>query len=202
MRTMMRVLRTLIPATFLFLLSVAAAAGQDSTQLTVTVFDTTGARVTDAAVVLTRATEQCAETTGRDGSVTVRGLATGAWTVDVSRDGFVPVRRPVVVQSTPVAVAVTLEVGGIRQNVIVQAARPEDALQLDASAAGGTRLDIPVRELPASLTVITQDLMQERGVNNAMEATELAPGITTFMDSGSIPGINSRGFSSTAGSVR
>jgi iron complex outermembrane receptor protein len=111
------------------------------------------------------------------------------------------VRRPIVVQATPVAVSIALEVSGVRQTVIVEAARPEDPLQLDSSAAGGTRLDIPVRELPASLTVITQDLMQERGINNAMEATELAPGITTFVDSGSIPGINARGFSSTAGSV-
>ena len=201
MRTMMRVLGTLIPLVILVLVCVPAAADQDSTQLTVTVSDTTGARVTDAAVVLTHGTEQRAETTGRDGSVTVRGLATGAWTVEVSRDGFVTVRPPVVVQTTPVAVAVTLEVGGVRQNVIVEAARPEDALQLDAPASGGTRLDIPVRELPATLTVITQDLLQERGINNAMDATELSPGITTFMDSGSIPGINVRGFSSTAGSV-
>ena len=201
MRRFTRVLGTLIPAAFHALASIPAAAAQDSTQLTITVVDATGARVADAAVVLSRSSEQRADTTTRDGSLIVRGLATGAWTVDVSRDGFVPVRRPVVVQSTPVALTVTLEVGGIRQNVIVEASRPVDALQLDASASGGTRLDIPVRELPATLTVITQDLLQERGVNNTTDATELAPGVTTFVDSGSIPGINVRGFSSTAGSV-
>jgi iron complex outermembrane receptor protein len=193
--------RAFFSIALLVLTCFPAAAGQDSAQLTVTVVDASGGRVTDAAVVLTRGTEQRAVVTGSDGSVSVRGLTTGGWTVEVSKDGFVTVRRPVVVQSTPVAVTVALEVGGVRQNVIVEAARPEDPLQLEAPAAGGTRLDIPVRELPASLTVITQDLMQERGINNAMDATELAPGITTFVDSGSIPGINSRGFSSTAGSV-
>lgn len=200
MRTVRRALGVVMPLALLALGS-APAAGQGSTQLTVTVSDPSGARVANAAVVLLRDTNQRAEATDSDGSVTVRGLATGAWTVEISRDGFVTARRPVVVQSTPVSVAVTLEVGGLRQNVIVEAARPEDALQLDASAAGGTRLDIPVRELPASLTVITQDLMQERGVNNAMEAAELSPGITTFVDSGSIPGFMVRGFSSSAGSV-
>jgi iron complex outermembrane receptor protein len=201
MRTLPRLAGISIRVALLSVLSTTLAFAQESTELRVTVSDTSGARVGDAAIVLTRATEQRAVVTSADGVVTIRGLATGAWTLEVSRDGFITVRRPVVVQATPVAVAITLEVGGLRQTVVVEAARPEDALQLDASAAGGTRLDIPVRELPASLTVITQDLMQERGVNNAMEATELAPGVTTFMDSGSIPGINVRGFSSTAGSV-
>jgi len=43
------------------------------------------------------------------------------------------------------------DIAGVRQNVFVEASRPEDALQLDSSASGGTRLDIPVRELPAAL---------------------------------------------------
>jgi outer membrane receptor protein involved in Fe transport len=98
--------------------------------------------------------------------------------------------------------AVTLEVGGVTQNVLVEAASPSaDQIQLEAAATGGTRLAIPVRELPSTLTIITQDLLQERGVGSATEATELSPGITTFVDSGSIPGINARGFSSTSGAV-
>jgi iron complex outermembrane receptor protein len=200
MRTIWRAPRV-ICALALLAFFPATATSQSATQLTVTVADPSGARIADAAVVLSRDTEQRAEVTDRDGVVIVRGLAVGAWTLDVTRDGFTSIRRPVVVQNTPVSILVSLEVGALRQNVIVEAARPEDALQLDASAAGGTRLDIPVRELPASLTVITQDLMQERGINNAMEAAELSPGITTFMDSGSIPGFQVRGFSSSAGSV-
>lgn len=189
-------------ACVLLILSMVPVAAQESTQLTVVVVDRSGGTVRDAAVVITRDSDARAAATDGDGRAIVRGLATGAWTVEVSRDGFATVRRPVVVQVTPVTLTVTLEISGVRQNVIVSAAAPpEDALQLTASAAGGTRLDIPVRELPASLTVITQDLMQERGVNNIADAVELAPGITTFVDSGSIPGINSRGFSSTNGSV-
>ena len=96
-----------------------------------------------------------------------------------NREGFAPLRRPVVVQSRPVSVRLRLEVADVHQTVLVEALRPEDALQLDAAATGGTRLDIPVRELPASLTIITQDLMQERGISTAEEATELAPGVVT-----------------------
>jgi iron complex outermembrane receptor protein len=200
MRTIRRVLGMLIPAALVVLWSSVAAA-QGGTQLTVTVTDPMGARVPNAAVVISNLTETRSEVTDGDGAVIVRGLATGAWTLEVARDGFQTVRRPVVVQATPVTANVVLELGGVRTNVTVTAARPEDALQLDGTASGGTRLDIPLRELPASLTVITQDLMQERGINSVMDATELSPGVTTFIDSGSIPGINVRGFSSTSGAV-
>jgi hypothetical protein len=168
-----------------------AAQTSGSTQLTVTVTDTSGARVPDAAVVLTRANGEHTSTTNADGIATFQGIATGAWTVEVVKQGFLTRQRRVAAQSTPTSVTVVLEVGGLAENVLVQAAAPaEDALQLDAAATGGTRLDIPVRELPATLTVITQELMQERGIDNATEALELAPGVTTFADSGSIPGIN------------
>jgi len=182
--------------------AAAAAQTSGSAQLTVTVTDTSGARVPDAAVILIRSNSEFTATTNGDGSATFQGLLTGPWTVEVVKQGFLTRQRRVGVQSTPTSVTVALEVGGVAENVLVEAAAPaEDALQLDAAATGGTRLDIPVRELPATLTVITQELIQERGINNATDATELAPGVTTFADSGSIPGINVRGFSSTSGAV-
>lgn len=194
------------PRALIVLLLVCACApvvfaGQSQARLTVAVADPTGARVAGAEVVVSNAGERRSATTDAAGVAVLDALTIGAWTMAVSSPGFETRMRPVVVQASPQAITVVLDVAGVRQDVVVQAARPEDALQLDASAAGGTRLDIPVRELPASLTVITQDLLQERGVNNAMEALELSPGITTYVDSGSIPGIQVRGFSSSAGSV-
>jgi iron complex outermembrane recepter protein len=190
---------------FVIVVSCAAAAAAQnsaSAQLTVTVTDTSGARVPDAAVILSRSNSEHTSTTNADGVATFQGVLTGPWTVEVVKDGFLTRQRRVAVQSAPTSVSVALEVGGVTEKVLVQAAAPaEDALLLDAAATGGTRLDIPVRELPATLTVISQELIQERGINNATDATELAPGVTTFADSGSIPGINVRGFSSTSGAV-
>ena len=199
-----RVFRAVLPLAFILSFVLPAAAGQSpgSTQLTITVSDPSGARVADAAVIFMRPTEERTAVTSAEGTATVRGLATGAWTVEVVKQGFITRQRRVVVQSTPTTVAMTLEVGGLEESVLVEAASPvEDALLLDAAATGGTRLDIPVRELPATLTLITQELIQERGVNNVTEAIELAPGLTTYVDSGSIPGINVRGFNSSSGAV-
>lgn len=190
---------------FIIALSLAASAAAQvptTTQLTVTVTDTSGARVPDAAVVAIRSNSQQTTITNADGVATFQGLSTGAWTLEVAKQGFLTRQRRVAVQSTATTVNVILDVTGLAERVLVEALAPAaDALQLDAAATGGTRLDIPVRELPATLTVITQELIQERGINNVTEATELAPGVTTFGDSGSIPGINIRGFSSTSGAV-
>jgi len=73
--------------------------------------------------VPTRGNQERAVVTGGDGTIAVPGLAVGTWTLEVSRDGFLLVRRPVVIQTTPVSVRLTLEVGGLRQSVTVEASR-------------------------------------------------------------------------------
>jgi hypothetical protein len=80
---------------FIVLLTSPSAAAQapGATQLTITVNDTSGARVADAAVVLLRPTDQRTIVTGADGTATIRGLATGAWTVEVAKSGFLTRQR-------------------------------------------------------------------------------------------------------------
>ena len=90
----------------LFVLRFAAAlifAVQTSApaQLTLTVTDATGARVANAAVVLSNAVEQRTFTTGPEGTVELRDVPTGEWTLRVTKDGFIPQMRPVVIQGVP-----------------------------------------------------------------------------------------------------
>jgi hypothetical protein len=56
----------------------------------------------------------------------------------------------------------TLEVTGPQESVVVETTAGADPLKLESAATGGTLLDIPVRELPATLTIVSQELMQER----------------------------------------
>ncbi|MCX6612731.1 MAG: TonB-dependent receptor, partial [Acidobacteria bacterium] len=69
------------------------------------------------------------------------------------------------------------------------------ALQLDSTATGGTLLNIPVRELPASISIISQQMMQERGVRSSLEAAEQSVGMIAGNSVGSIPSFTTRGFS-------
>lgn len=68
------------------------------------------------------------------------------------------------------------------------------SLPLDAVAGSGSRLGLTNRELPASISVITQEMMQLRGLRTAVEAVEAAVGMTGGTNFGSIPTYSTRGF--------
>lgn len=68
------------------------------------------------------------------------------------------------------------------------------SLPLDANPLTGSRLGLANRDLPASVSVVTQELIQLRGARTAIEAIESAVGMTGGMGSGSIPSYTTRGF--------
>ena len=68
------------------------------------------------------------------------------------------------------------------------------SLPLDAAPATGARLGLAVRDLPASVSVITQEMMQLRGLRTAVESVESAVGMTGGTNFGSIPTYSTRGF--------
>jgi iron complex outermembrane receptor protein len=68
------------------------------------------------------------------------------------------------------------------------------SLPLDAVVNSGSRLGLTNRELPASVSVITQEMMQLRGLRTAVEAVEAAVGMTGGTNFGSIPNYSTRGF--------
>ncbi len=68
------------------------------------------------------------------------------------------------------------------------------SLPLDAVATSGSRLGLTNRELPASVSIITQEMMQLRGLRTAVEAVEAAVGMTGGTNFGSIPTYSTRGF--------
>src|SRR5688572_13461951 len=187
----------LIP-TLLTLGGSAAAQTPDPTRgtLTVVVSDTTGARVADASVVLTRGAERRTMTTGGEGTARFSNLASGEWIVTVFREGFSNTARTVSVTPRTLDVPVSLEVAGFAETIQVGSETgPPTQIPLNAPATGGSRLDIPVRDLPASLFLIGQPLIQERGARSVEEAVQLAVGMQASTGVGSIPGYNTRGWS-------
>jgi iron complex outermembrane receptor protein len=75
------------------------------------------------------------------------------------------------------------------------------SLPLDAAASSGSRLGLANRELPASVSVVTQEVMQLRGFRTAVEAVEGAVGMTGGTQFGSIPGYATRGFTGNSVSI-
>lgn len=68
------------------------------------------------------------------------------------------------------------------------------SLPLDAVATSGSRLGLTNRELPASVSVVTQEMMLLRGLRTAVEAVEAVVGMTGGTQFGSIPNYSTRGF--------
>ena len=80
------------------------------------------------------------------------------------------------------------------EEVRIQASRTADTLQLDQTNDTGSRLGISARDLPASLTTITHDVIELRGARTINEAIYAAVGMTSALGSGSIPNYSTRGF--------
>lgn len=66
--------------------------------------------------------------------------------------------------------------------VLVEGQRPllagTGSLNLEQPSQGSSRLGLTLREIPASINVITQETMQERGLRTVSEAIQAAPGVT------------------------
>ena len=174
-----------------------AAQAQTPSQLTITVSDATGGRVANTPVVLSRGTQEFGGTANDEGVLVLRDVAAGEWTLTIQKEGFLQYHQPVTVGNGALDVPVTLEVAGLNQILQIETTvGPPNPIQLDTTATGGTLLDIPVRELPASLSLIPQELIQERGARSAIEAVQLTVGMVGSTGVGSIPGFSTRGWGS------
>jgi iron complex outermembrane receptor protein len=66
--------------------------------------------------------------------------------------------------------------------------------QLDQPSSTASRLGVSVREIPASVSIIDREMMDTLGARTALEAAQLAPGVTAA-EPPSTPGLfSSRGF--------
>src|SRR5262249_26509265 len=145
--------------------------------------DQSGAAVPNASITLTKANETRTFTADATGVVQVPELGTGQWTLTAKGEGFATRERPLISQGIPQTITVILDVVPLKQAILVEAPTEiPSAVQLNASASGGSYLDVPVRNLPYNFSVITQDFIRERGVTNFLDALELVSGVTTWAD--------------------
>jgi len=181
------------------LVTTTAAAAQTTAargEITVRVADSTGATVSEAVVTITRGADRHSMTTGPNGLARFTNLGVGDWTVVVTREGFARFTQSVSVGSGAIEVPASLAIGGFSESIQVETALgPPTQIPLNVQATGGSRLDIPVRDLPASLFLVSQPLIQERGARSVEEAVQLAVGMQASTGVGSIPGYSTRGWS-------
>jgi TonB-dependent Receptor Plug Domain len=88
--------------------------------------------------------------------------------------------------------------GAISASNVPQVAPGVPGPNLNAIATSATRLDLPLRETPASVDVITQQTMQEQGYRTNVEAAAGAVGVLAINGSAAQGGFMMRGFSGDA----
>ena len=197
-----RTLRALLVLALALTAIPAFAQTDGPVQLAVVVNDASGGRIPGASIILSRGTDERAVITNEQGLAELRNLEPGEWSLTVRQAGFASRQRPVVVQAGPQSITISLDVAAVQDSITVQTfAGFSDSVRLDSAATGGTYLDLPIRDLPGTLVVVTQDRMQERGANSGAEAVEAAGGIEANIGVGSLPGYRTRGFSGNSISI-
>ena len=80
------------------------------------------------------------------------------------------------------------------ETVRVTGTTPHDAPSLDVPATTGSRLNMTVRDTPASVTVVNRDVIEKRGSEDSQEALKNVPGVMAASPPGSAGTIAYRGF--------
>lgn len=167
------------------LLMVGADASAQGLSLSGTVRDNSGV-IPDAAVVLTSAGVQVAETTtDAMGRYRFDGLAAGGFELTVSMRGFEPVVRNIALPAQATPVDIVLAVGRVTTTLTVTAA---------AGRATASRLPVADDDLPAQVSSVPQELMRQQSVNTVMDALRNASGVQAFRWYGVYEQYTIRGF--------
>ncbi len=108
--------------------------------------------------------------------------------------------------SKPIAIAVVGGLGALcgasamaeeateLPTISVTATRDRPAIPLDQPASTGSRLGTSIKEIPASVDVVSQEAMQERGDRSMVEAVGKVAGMSGGRVGGSHIGFSARGF--------
>jgi outer membrane receptor protein involved in Fe transport len=171
-------IRSLTAACVCMVLSFAAAAHAQTTQVSGTVVDEAGLGVPGASVQLVGASRRDLATSGQNGAYTFSNVAPGNYQLTATLVGFAPATPvDVVVSSTNVsAPALSLKVASLAETVVVSA----------------TKGDIALVDAPATMSVLTSAELQSSPAQNYGDLLRRVPGLNVIQLSARDINITSR----------
>ena len=171
----------------LFIVLVASPARAQAPSITGRVVDTQGAVVANAEVTIQAAGRRTQSVrSALDGTFVFDAMAPGSYTVLVTAAGFTASSQPATVQTSPVALTITLQVSGISEDVTVQGAL------VGTVATGKTTL--PIRDLPMTVDSVSREVIDEQGANDLVAVMKNVPGVSSFTTYGVYEYYTFRGF--------
>jgi len=180
----------------LFGLLVAAVMAAQASMLSGRVVDPQSAVVGNAQVTLigSGAAERKTTRTAADGTFSFSGFARGTYMLEVDSPGFQRSIRQVTV-GEPVTVTVMLQVAGVSEELTVSGTTP---LNLAKPQSTASHLGLSPLETPASVAVLSGDVIRDMGTPSLVEAKTLAPGVSSSNSPGNGGNLlSARGFVGT-----
>lgn len=185
----------------LLIFAAQAAFAQESGGLRGKVMDGNGAVVPNAAVTLKNSNTNQTQTinTNEAGEFVFDALAPGNYQVGVSAEGFAPVSESVRINGSR-QLDFKLAPRGFDEFVTVVS---QDETYRASSATTAMRADIPLRDTPQSIQVVTQQTIQDQNAIVAETAVRNVSGVTVPNTSGGrAEDFTIRGFTSSGNTYR
>jgi len=150
----------------------------NTTALTGTITDSSGASVPDVAVkAVNKATQDTySAKTGTDGNFTIQFIRIGTYSITATKDGFSPVTQESIQidANQTVRTNFTLQIGSVSQNVVVTAGAPP--VSTDNAAAKETVSTRAVVELPLNGRNVLSIATSTPGVQPGLKLANGNPG--------------------------
>lgn len=162
------------PAGQIEALSCSTGAGLPSRSLTGVVQDATGAALAQAHLVLSCGSFRVA-TTSDDKGVYRFSAPAGPYQLEVRALGFGPLKEEITLpdQSSVTEVNPVLRVGRVTNHVTVRAG----SLFTTEESSSGTKMDIPLNQVPQMVSVVNRELMDSEGVAKLDDALSNVAGV-------------------------
>ena len=178
--------RARLAVAMIVLLASASESAAQQLSLSGTVRDNTGV-IPGATVVLSAGGKQISSvTTDESGNYRFTGLSAGTVELEFSMRGFETLVRNITLTADTPAVDVVMAVGRVSTTLTVTAS---------GGRATATRLPVSNADVPAQVTSIPQELIQQQGINTVGDSLRNASGVQAFRWYGVYEQYTIRGFS-------
>ena len=153
---------------------VSSAHAQTPSSLQGKVFDPSNAVIVGASItaIPTGRTNGPTAVSNQEG-LFVLSLDPGKYTIKISARDFLEISEPIEIGSAAQTRDFMLRIAGVRQSVDVKVSGGYDVLAISTA----TRTLTPLRDVPQSITVVSQELMQDQGMTSVADVVRYVPGI-------------------------
>jgi iron complex outermembrane recepter protein len=174
-----------------FVLALAFSSAAAAQTLTGRVLDVQGGAVVEATVVLSGTVQSVPRQTrtAADGTFSFDQVSPGRYVIRVEASGFVVWTSDVTMLAGGLNVPVALQIAGFTEGVSVTAEIVESSL---------TKTDIPLRDQPMNVSVVSSRYLQTFAINDLVEALATVPGVSTYQQYGVYEHYTIRGFTESA----